>query len=216
MIQLSSVRRLVDVLSGGEEGEEEGQAASSLIAIICRLTEDLRERMYVVQLLVDGQEDKVAFLRLLSRHVANTRQLLTTEELLARMASCELGLDAADLNVTSFTRAISSFQKTKQKVGRAFSFNKTPSKMKRAVSSMISPRTAPRVVGDSATLGRVTPHRGMRELRLEGWEGVWGAEDSTSATSTTSTLDLPGASTTSFLSPATARPPSITLTPTSS
>ena len=32
---------------------------------------------------------------------------------------------------------------------------------------MISPRTAPRVLGDSATLGRVTPHRGMRELRLE-------------------------------------------------
>jgi len=167
MIQLSSVRRLVDVLSTLEEGEEEGQAASSLIAVICRLTEDLRERMYVVQLLVDGQEDKLAFLRLLSRHVANTRQLLTTEELLARMASCELGLDAADLNVTSFTRAISSFQKTKQKVGRAFSFNKTPSKMKRAVSSMISPRTVPRALGESATLGRATPHRGMRELRLE-------------------------------------------------
>ena len=39
------------------------------------------------------------------------------EELLAKMAACELGLDAADLSVTSFSKAISSFQKTKQKVG---------------------------------------------------------------------------------------------------
>ena len=53
-------------------------------------------------------------------------------------------------------------------VGRAFSFNKTPSKMKRAVSTMISPMTAPRVLGESSTLGRgATPHEGMRELRLE-------------------------------------------------
>lgn len=73
--------------------------------------------------------------------------------------------------MTSFSKAISSFNKTKQKVGRAFSFNKTPSKMKRAVSSMMSPRTAPRLlVTESATLGRpsvTTPHQGLRELRLE-------------------------------------------------
>ena len=40
--------------------------------------------------------------------------------------------------------------------------------MKRAVSTMISPMTAPRVLGESSTLGRgATPHEGMRELRLE-------------------------------------------------
>merc|ERR1719430_2685472 len=79
----------------------------------------------------------------------------------------ELGLDSSDLSVTSFSKAISSFNKTKQKVGRAFSFNKTPSKMKRAVSSMMSPRL---LVTESATLGRTpvyTPHQGLRELRLE-------------------------------------------------
>ena len=33
---------------------------------------------------------------------------------------------------------------------------------------MISPMTAPRVLGESSTLGRgATPHEGMRELRLE-------------------------------------------------
>ena len=67
MIQLSSVRRLVDVLDVEECDETgevgiikfgkmskcnsvphlncESQAASSLVAIVCRLTEDLRERM---------------------------------------------------------------------------------------------------------------------------------------------------------------------------
>jgi len=85
--------------------------------------------------------------------------------------------------VTSFSKAISSFHKTKQKglrspfakslewldsVGRAFSFNKTPNKLKRAVSTMISPMTAPRVVGESSTMGRInTPSDGLRELRLE-------------------------------------------------
>merc|ERR1712203_874545 len=80
-------------------------------------------------------------------------------------------MGSSDLSVTSFSKAISSFNKTKQKVGRAFSFNKTPSKMKRAVSSMMSPRTAPRMlVTESATLGRtpaLTPHQGLKELRLE-------------------------------------------------
>merc|ERR1711994_531222 len=77
---------------------------------------------------------------------------------MAKMAATELGLDSSDLSVTSFSKAI-------------FSFNKTPSKMKRAVSSMMSPRTAPRLlVTESATLGRPTvstPHQGLRELRLE-------------------------------------------------
>merc|ERR1719341_1838738 len=119
----------------------------------------------------DNHEDKLAFLKLICRHVANTRCRPDPEELMAKMAATELGLDSSDLSVTSFSKAISSFNKTKQKVGRAFSFNKTPSKMKRAVSSMMSPRTAPRLlVTESATLGRTpitTPHHGLRELRLE-------------------------------------------------
>ena len=38
------------------------------------------------------------------------------EELMAKMAATELGLDSSDLSVTSFSKAISSFNKTKQKV----------------------------------------------------------------------------------------------------
>ena len=48
-------------------------------------------------------------------HTPHTRP--DPEELLAKMAACELGLDVADLSVTSFSKAISAFQKTKQKVG---------------------------------------------------------------------------------------------------
>ena len=44
MVQLSSVRRLVDVVDT-EACDETGAASSNLMAVICRLTEDLRERM---------------------------------------------------------------------------------------------------------------------------------------------------------------------------
>jgi hypothetical protein len=115
MIQLSSVRRLVDVLDT-EDCDETGAASSSLVALICRLTADLRERMYVLQLMVESNEEKMQFLRLLCRHVANTRCRPDPEELIAKMAACELGLDSADLNITNFSKAISSFHKTKQKV----------------------------------------------------------------------------------------------------
>ena len=81
--------------------------------------------------MVDNHEDKLAFLKLICRHVANTRCSLNTcdkstniltrcrpdpEELMAKMAATELGLDSSDLSVTSFSKAISSFNKTKQKV----------------------------------------------------------------------------------------------------
>ena len=42
---------------------------------------------------------------------------------MAKMAATELGLDSSDLSVTSFSKAISSFNKTKQKVSPSFSFS---------------------------------------------------------------------------------------------
>ena len=50
LIHLSAVRRLVDIT------EEEGEAgSSSTVAVVCRQTEDLRERCYTLQLVVDSQ-----------------------------------------------------------------------------------------------------------------------------------------------------------------
>merc|ERR1712241_783937 len=101
------------------------QTNQNLMAIVC--LEDLRERCYTLQLVVDSQEDKWSFLRTVSRHVSNTMCRPDPEQLLVRLSARDMSLDASDLNVSSFSRALSSFHKTKQKVGRAFSFNKTPS-----------------------------------------------------------------------------------------
>merc|ERR1712217_254959 len=142
--------------------------SSALVAIVCRLTEDLRERCYTLQLVVDNIEDKMTFLRSVCRHVSHTLCRPDPDQLLVRLAARDMSLDASDLNVSSFSKALSSFHKTKQKVGRAFSFNKTPSKMKRAVSSMISPM-ASRTNTElrEARHNQNTPSESMRELRLE-------------------------------------------------
>ena len=50
MIHLSAVKRLVDVI----EWEE-----SDIVALVCRPSEDLRERCYILQFLAEAAEDKV-------------------------------------------------------------------------------------------------------------------------------------------------------------
>ena len=93
---------------------------SALVAIVCRLTEDLRERCYTLQLVVDSAEDKLTFLRTVCRHVSNTLCRPDPDQLLVRLAARDMSLDASDLNVSSFSKALSSFHKTKQKVSRTF------------------------------------------------------------------------------------------------
>merc|ERR1719392_17838 len=167
LIHLSAVRRLVDVIDSDDcdstvmsttssstmASSSNTSTSSALVAIVCRLTEDLRERCYTLQLVVDSVEDKLAFLRTVCRHVSNTLCRPDPDQLLVRLSARDMSFDSSDLNVSSFSRALSSFHKTKQKVGRAFSFNKTPSKLKRAVSTVISPLTS------SAKLNR-TQHLG--------------------------------------------------------
>merc|ERR1719422_1310531 len=182
LIHLSAVRRLVDVIDSDDcdstvmsttssstmASSSNTSTSSALVAIVCRLTEDLRERCYTLQLVVDSVEDKLAFLRTVCRHVSNTLCRPDPDQLLVRLAARDMSLDASDLNVSSFSKALSLFHKTKQKVGRAFSFNKTPSKMKRAVSSMISPM-ASRTNTElrESRHHQNPPSESMRELRLE-------------------------------------------------
>ena len=92
------------------------QNNQNLVAIVCRLTEDLRERCYTLQLVVDSPEDKWSFLRTVCRHVSNTLCRSDPDQLLVRLSARDMSLDASDLNVSSFSRALSSFHKTKQKV----------------------------------------------------------------------------------------------------
>jgi len=167
LIHLSAVRRLVDILDYAD-------MESGVIAIVCRQTEDLRERCFTLQILSEVQDDKVTFLRTICRHVANTLCRPDAESLLVRLGARDMSLEASDLSVSTLSRTFSSLYKTKQKVGRAFSFNKTPSKLKRAVSTMISPMAGSATLRSesltSATLGRhhhTTPSEGLRDLRIE-------------------------------------------------
>merc|ERR1712098_14026 len=163
VIHLSAVRRLVDILdqedcdasvmSTSSTITYQSVPSSNLVAIVCRQTEDLRETCYTLQLVVDSQDDKWSFLKTMCRHGSNTLCRPDPDQLLIKLSARDMSLDASDLNVSTFSRALSSFHKTKQKVGRAFSFNKTPSKLKRAVSTVISPLTS------SAKLNR-TQHLG--------------------------------------------------------
>jgi len=195
VLHLSAVRRLVDILeqedcdaslmstastvstltSNTSSVFERGYGghSSHLVAVVCRHTDDLRERCYTLQLVVDTQEDKWAWLKTTCRHVSNTQCRPDPDQLLVRLSARDMSFDASDLNVSSFSRALSSFHKTKQKVGRAFSFNKTPSKLKRAVSTVISPLTSSAKVNRSQHLGHLGGHLGtpgdsVTELRHEG------------------------------------------------
>ena len=51
------------------------------------------------------------------RHVSNTQCRPDPDQLLVRLSARDMSFDASDLNVSSFSRALSSFHKTKQKVG---------------------------------------------------------------------------------------------------
>eukprot|EP00092_Neocalanus_flemingeri_P016143 GFUD01017471.1.p1 GENE.GFUD01017471.1~~GFUD01017471.1.p1 ORF type:complete len:636 (+),score=186.23 GFUD01017471.1:218-1909(+) len=175
VIHLSAVRRLVDVIDSEDCDSTVMSMASTatmampttnsaLVAIVCRLTEDLRERCYTLQMVVDSAEDKLTFLRTICRHVSNTLCRPDPDQLLVRLSARDMSLEASDLNVSSFSKALSSFHKTKQKVGRAFSFNKTPNKLKRAVSTVISPMGSARLTMDGRSS---TPSDSMRELRIE-------------------------------------------------
>jgi len=155
-IPLNAVKRLVEVMA--EEG-----AVEDIVALVCRLNEDLKEKCYTLQILNENTDDRTTFLKTICRHVANTLCRPDPESLLVKMSARELSFDPGDLNVSTFSRAFSSFLRNKQKVGRKFSFNKTPNKLRRAVSTMLSPSgTLPLGYHSS------TPSDSMKDLRLEG------------------------------------------------
>jgi protein ECT2 len=122
LLHLSSIQRVVDILDSPD-------VESGVVALVYRQTEDLEkrsERCYTVQLQSETQDEKLAVLRTICRHVANTMCRPDPENLLVRLGAKDMALDASDLIVSSLSRTFSSLYKTKQKFGRAFSFNRTP------------------------------------------------------------------------------------------
>ena len=59
---------------------------------------------------------RLSAFQMMCRHVSNTLCRPDPDQLLVRLSARDMSLDASDLNVSSFSRALSSFHKTKQKV----------------------------------------------------------------------------------------------------
>lgn len=75
----------------------------------------------------------------------------------------QLEIDTSDVNNGTLSKAFKFANRTRMKVGRAFSFNKTPSKLKRAVSSMMSP------FGSSTNL---TPASQLAQMKLASYSNI--------------------------------------------
>lgn len=83
---------------------------------------------------------------------------------MASLTPEELEMDTGEKNNGTLSKAFKFANRTRMKVGRAFSFNKTtPSKLKRAVSSMMSP------FGSSTNL---TPASQLAQMRLASYSNI--------------------------------------------
>lgn len=155
LIHLSTIRKVIDI--------RETEDFHNGFALVCRNNlelnknnQELKEDLYYFTVLED-EINKTNFLRTLCRQMANTVCQADADSFLA----C---LDAHQLNIKSMDGASGTLskanlyklaEKTRMKVGRAFSFNKTP--LKRAVSTMMSP------FGSNANL---TPSSQLAQMRL--------------------------------------------------
>uniref|UniRef100_A0AAG5D338 Protein ECT2 n=1 Tax=Anopheles atroparvus TaxID=41427 RepID=A0AAG5D338_ANOAO len=88
--------------------------------------------------IADEEQDKLNYLKSLSKQMAENACRTDAQHFLLNYTSDELGIDVSDINVGTLSKAFKFASKTRIRVGRAFSFNKTPSKLKRAVSTMMT------------------------------------------------------------------------------
>uniref|UniRef100_A0A0K2SYG9 Protein ECT2like [Megachile rotundata] n=1 Tax=Lepeophtheirus salmonis TaxID=72036 RepID=A0A0K2SYG9_LEPSM len=161
LMNLTAIKRVVDVPDSDEY--------QGIFALVCRSNQELKEKMFIFQLTSPDME-KIKFLKMLCRNIANTMCRPDPDTYLTRRRPEELELEPSDLNISNMSRAYVKLHRTKQKVGRAFSFNKTPTNaLKRAVSSMISPL---------ANRDRInsTPSGDLQAMRLSSCSNLLSAE----------------------------------------
>jgi len=73
---------------------------------------ELKERMFVLQIVNDMEGEKDAFLKNLCRNIANTMFRNDPDNLLVKKSAEDLGLDHSELNVSNFgSRAYRSLHK---------------------------------------------------------------------------------------------------------
>ena len=79
--------------------------------------QELKERMFVFQIVNESDADKLAFLRYLCRNIAHAVYRPDPDTYLKRMRVEDLGLDASDLNVAA-NFGSSVYRSIHRKVGR--------------------------------------------------------------------------------------------------
>nr|CAI5842869.1 unnamed protein product [Callosobruchus analis] len=155
LMPLNTIKRVIDVT--------EAESCHKVFSLVCRNNEDLKERLHSFAM-VDEDSDKVAFLKTLTRTMANNACTADAEKFMAYIDAHQLDIDTSEVsNNGSLSKAFARFATTRFKVGRAFSFNKTPSKLKRAVSSMMSP------FGSSNAL---TPASQLAQMKLASYSNI--------------------------------------------
>ncbi|KDR08513.1 protein ECT2 [Zootermopsis nevadensis] len=148
LVPLSNIKRVIDI--------KEGEDCHNVFALMCQSNQEMKEKLYSFTL-ADEETDKLSFLRILCRQMANTVCKADAENFLTSLDSHQLDIDTSELTLGTLSKALKFASRTKMKVGRAFSFNKTPSKLKRAVSTMMSP------FGSTTNL---TPASQLAQMRL--------------------------------------------------
>ncbi|KAG5896615.1 hypothetical protein JTB14_009526 [Gonioctena quinquepunctata] len=152
LMALNTIKRVIDI--------KETEDCQKVFSLVCRNNDDMKERLY--SFAMDEDADKPAFLKTLTRQMANNACTADADKFMAYLEPQQLDIDTSDVSNGTLSKAF-KFATTRLKVGRAFSFNKTPSKLKRAVSSMMSP------FGSSTN---ITPASQLAQMKLASYSNI--------------------------------------------
>ncbi|KAF2888459.1 hypothetical protein ILUMI_17714 [Ignelater luminosus] len=151
---LSSIKRVIDI--------KETEDCQKVFSLVFRNNDEIKERLFSFAM-TEEDADKATFLRTLCKQMATNACTADADKFLAYLEPQQLDIDTSDINNGTLQKAFKFANRTRLKVGRAFSFNKTPSKLKRAVSSMMSP------FGSSTNL---TPASQLAQMRLASYSNI--------------------------------------------
>ncbi|XP_054086250.1 protein ECT2 isoform X2 [Zeugodacus cucurbitae] len=154
LVSLNAIRFVIDITD-----------SPRAFALLCRQD---KEKLFSFTI-CDEETDKVVYLKLLCKQMAENACRTDTVSALLSRTSQELEVDISDVNLSTLSKAFKLAARTRQKVGRAFSFNKTPSKLKRAVSTMMTP--------PFGSTNSLTPASQLAQMRLASCANIHEAVD---------------------------------------
>ncbi|XP_018334943.1 protein ECT2, partial [Agrilus planipennis] len=155
LMPLSTIKRVIDI--------KETEECQKVFSLVFRNNDEFKERLFSFAM-TEENADKTVFLRTLCKTMATNACTADSDKFLAYLEPHQLDIDTSDVGNGTLSKAFKFANRTRLKVGRAFSFNKTPSKLKRAVSSMMSP------FGSSTNL--ITPASQLANMRLASYSNI--------------------------------------------